>query len=60
MKFLLKGGTKGLEFCFASSQLHGRHEVVPLIPLYIPQSLNTLKVHEIGLSCRIRFVLKKF
>jgi len=24
----------GLEFCFASSQLHGRHEVRPLIPLF--------------------------
>jgi len=34
-----KVGAKGLEFCFASSQLHGRHEVAPLSPF---RSLNPL------------------
>ena len=34
-KFTLsKRGTRGLEFCFAGSQLQGRHEVRPLIPLF--------------------------
>ena len=36
---LSKRETRGLEFCFAGSQLQGRHEVRPLIHLYIPRLL---------------------
>ncbi len=37
--FLFKRETRGLKFCFAGSQLQGRHEVRPLIHLYIPRLL---------------------
>jgi len=39
MKFLLKGEQRGLN-CVSR----------PLVPLYIPQSLNTLKMHAIVLE----------
>jgi len=40
----IKRETRGLEFCFAGSQLQGKHEVRPLIPLF--KSLVCLQLRD--------------
>ena len=51
--------TRGLELCFAGSQLQGRHEAVPLSPFLNPPIPRTLEVHATVLRTACVWILSE-